>query len=120
MPARDVTKALKANVSHDCFLQRLIYSPLRLSLSSDRPQLSSNIKYIFTNLCGFERIYNHSHCFSGIMKIGFSFLIKTLMGWPDLDIRYLAIDCLDKHLDHPLNGICKLRDSNFTVCQLTG
>ena len=54
------------------------------------------------------------------MKIGFSFFIKTLMCWPDLDIRYLAIDCLDKHLHHPLNGICKLRDSNFTVRQFTG
>jgi hypothetical protein len=47
-------------------------------------------------------------------------LIKTLMGWPDLDIRYLAIDCLDEDLDHPLNGICKLRGSNFTVRQLPG
>jgi hypothetical protein len=37
-----------------------------------------------------------------------------------LDTRYLAIDCLDKHLHHPLNGICKFRGSNFTVCQLTG
>ena len=93
---------------------------MRLTLSLDRPQLSSHIKYIFMNLCGFERIYNHSHCFSGIMKIGFSFLIKTLMSWADFDIRYLTIDCLDKHLHHPLNGICKLRDGNFAVCQFTG
>ena len=93
---------------------------MRLARSLDRPQLSSHIKYIFTNLCGFDLIYNHSHCFGGIMKIGFSILIKTLMGWPDLDIRYLAIDCLDEDLDHPLNGICKLRGSNFTVRQLLG
>ena len=93
---------------------------MRLSLSLDRPQLSSNIKYIFTDPCGFKRIYDHSHCFSSIVKVSLSFSIETRMGRPDLNIPYLASDCLDKDLDHPLNGICKLRDSNFTVCQLTG
>ena len=54
------------------------------------------------------------------MKIGFSLLIEAHIGWPYLDFPYLASDCLNKDLDHPLNGICKLRGSNFTVCQLTG
>ena len=93
---------------------------MRLSLSLDRPQLSSNIKYIFTDPCGFKRIYDHSHCFSSIVKVSLSFSIETRMGRPDLDIPYLASDCLDEYLDHPLNGICKLRDSSFTVCHLTG
>jgi hypothetical protein len=54
------------------------------------------------------------------VKVSLSFSIETRMGRPDLNIPYLASDCLDKDLDHPLNGICKLRDSNFTVRQLTG
>jgi len=37
---------------------------------------------------------------------------------PDLDVLYVASDGLDEDLDHPLNGICKLWRSNFTVCQL--
>ena len=59
-------------------------------------------------------------CFDRRANIDFSFVVKMGMCLPNLDIRYLAIDCLDKHLHHPLNGICKLRGSNFTMRQLTG
>ncbi len=54
------------------------------------------------------------------MKINLPFLVEACMGRPDLDILYLASNRFDDDLDHPLNRIGKLRDSNFAMCQLTG
>jgi hypothetical protein len=62
-----------------------------------------------------ELIYNDSHCFSGVMKISFSLLVETRVGRPDLDVLYIPSDCLNEDLNQPLNGICKLRGSHFTV-----
>jgi hypothetical protein len=45
------------------------------------------------------------------MKIGFSL---HRMDRPDLDVLYRAAD-FDDSFEHPLHGICKLRDSNFAM-----
>jgi hypothetical protein len=82
---------------------------MSLPLSLGRPQLTSNIVYIFTTLWwGLKLIYNVSHCFSGVMKISFSLLIETRVGRPDLDVLYIPRDCLDEHLNHALNGILQI------------
>jgi hypothetical protein len=48
-------------------------------------------------------------------KIGFTFFVETGMCSSKLHRLYFVAALLDEELNHPLNGICKLWGSNFTV-----